>query len=136
MTIAELETKIAGNVPKSAWSRGVKSYALEMLEKIEDTSAQADTITLGDLINHVGYKSVKIGCFSQSLGACSEASWGGNFEIYSEDIAQRLATPSEIKKCTRKNGSFRSEVNGKNWLDIQARAIWQAVMLIQRNARG
>lgn len=135
MTIEELETKIAGNVPKSAWSRGVKSYALEMLEKIEDTDAQADTITLGDLINHVGYKFIKIGCFTGALGACSEMSWGGKFEIYSEDIAQRLATPSEIKKCTHKNGSFRNEFGKIHWLDIQARAIYQAVMLIQRNAK-
>ena len=136
MTIAELETKIAGNVPKSTWERGVKSYALEMLENVEDTTAPACTLTLGQLINHVGYNSVKIGMFANQYNACQEVSWGGNFEIYNGDIAERLASPTEIKKCTRKDGSLRNPNSRESWLDVQTRAIWQAIMLIQRNARG
>jgi len=138
MNIQELTDKVKANAitDKSAWSKGVRSYALEMLGNLEDTSAQADKITLGDLINHVGYKFVKIGCFSGSWGACNEVSWGGNFEIYDGDIAERLASPSEIKKCTRVDGSLRNPNNRESWLDVQTRAIYQAILLIQRNARG
>lgn len=138
MNIQELTDKIKAHAitDNSAWKKGVRSYALEMLENVEDKTAPACTLTLGQLINHVGYNSVKIGMFANQYNACQEVSWIGNFEIYNENIAERLASPSEIKKCTRADGSIRNPNSRESWLDVQTRAIWQAVMLIQRNARG
>ena len=50
-------------------------------------------------------------------------SWGGSSLIYDGDIAERLCTPSELKKT--RNGERRP--NGREeWLDTQARALHQA----------
>lgn len=51
---------------------------------------------------------------------------GGNSLIYDQDIANRLATPSEIKRVTRKDGSLRKPNASEEWLDTQARALYQA----------
>lgn len=135
MTIAELETKISGYVPHSKWGHAIKGYALDMLDNIEDMSAPVDTLTLGALVNHVGYNSVKIGTFrAHAWNAAKETSEGGNFLIYTNDIAYNLATPSEIKKCTRKDGSLRDPNPRETWLDCQTRAVYQAICLIQNYA--
>lgn len=135
MTIAELETKIAGYVPHSKWGHAIKGYALDMLGNIDDKGAPVDTLTLGALVNHVGYNSVKIGTFrAHAWIAAKETSEGGNFLIYTHDIAYNLATPSEIKKCTRKDGSLRDPNPRETWLDCQTRAVFQAIILIQNYA--
>ena len=135
MKIAELETKIAGYVPRSKWGHAIKGYALDMLDNIEDKDAPVDTITLGELVNHCGYTSVKIGTFrAYAWNAAKETSEGGNFLIYTQDIAENLATPSELKKCTRKDGSLRDPNPRETWLDCQTRAVYQAICLIQNYA--
>ena len=57
----------------------------------------------------------------------SDYSYGGSSLIYDYDIAERLATPSEIKSRMRKDGSFNQMANAREtWLDVQARALYQA----------
>lgn len=53
----------------------------------------------------------------------SDYSWGGSALIYNEDIALRLCTPSELKRTA--NGSKRPNAR-EEWLDVQARALYQA----------
>ena len=53
--------------------------------------------------------------------------------IYNEDIAERLCTPSELKKT--RHGERRPNAR-EEWLDTQARALFQAYNLIGRLARN
>lgn len=135
MIIKELELKVKGYAPRSKWGQAIKGYALDMLDNIEDKDAPVDTITLGELVNNYGYMFIKIGTFrAQAWNAAKETSEGGNFLIYTQDIAKNLATPSEIKKCTRKDGSLRDPNRRETWLDCQTRAVYQAILLIQNYA--
>ena len=63
----------------------------------------------------------------------AQYSWGGCSFIYDDDIAAALCTPSELKKTD--NGRRRPN-NHEQWLDVQARALYQAAELIKRIARG
>ena len=56
-------------------------------------------------------------------------SYGGSALISDVDICRRLCSPSEIKKT--KNGKRRPNKQ-ENWMDIQARALYQAYMLIMK----
>ena len=60
-------------------------------------------------------------------------SWGGCSLIYNSDIAERLCTPSELKQT--RNGERKPNAN-EEWLDTQARALYQASAAIARAARG
>ena len=54
-----------------------------------------------------------------------------NTIIYDEDIAKRVCTPSELKKT--RNGERRPN-SSEEWLDTQARALYQAASLVRRCA--
>ena len=94
----------------SKWQKGVNEYAQELREFLADEKLEA---TKENMLN----------------GATGwyEYSYGGNALIYDYDIAERLATPSEVKSRTRKDGSINQMANSnENWLDVQARALRQA----------
>ena len=97
--------------PRSAWNRGVVEYALELVNSID----VGEEITEKNLLN--GAKNWK------------KYSYGGGALIYDVDICHRLCTPFEIKKT--KNGERRPNGN-ENWLDTQARALYQAARLIMK----
>ena len=109
----ELVKAIENQKTRSAWARGVKEYALELLEDIE-----GDDFSEKALLN----------------GAASwkEYSWGGCSLIYDSDIAQRLCTASELK-ITR-NGQRKPNAR-EEWLDTQARALYQAAQMIKEVLR-
>lgn len=119
-TITEVTAIIEATNPRSAWSKGVKAYALELLEELPHNVEYGTIESLeADMLN--GARDWK------------QFSWGGCSLIYNEDIAKRLCTPSELKKT--RNGERRP--NGREeWLDVQARALWQAARQISRAARG
>ena len=116
-TITEITAIIEATNPRSAWNKGVKTYALEILEGMPRNVEYGSIESLeADTLN--GARDWK------------QYSWGGCSLIYGEDIAKRLCTPSELKKT--RNGERRP--NGKEeWLDVQARALRQAWWVI-RNA--
>lgn len=108
----ELYKKIEGAPVKSAWAKGVKEYALELVEsaEIELTRDNVRTVLLNGAENWREY------------------SWGGCSLIHDLDIAERLCTPSELKK--KKGGESKPNPREK-WLDVQARALHQAYLLIK-----
>ena len=110
----ELYKKIEGAPVKSAWAKGVKEYALELIEgaEIELTRDNARTVLLNGAENWREY------------------SWGGCSLIYDLDIAERLCTPSELKK--KKGGELKPNQQ-EEWLDVQARALRQAFLVIRSN---
>ena len=103
---------------RSAWSKGVKEYAYMLLDNI---------------FLHSDYKSIT-DCKSLHKELLhGEKNWhqfscGGYALIYDEDIAENLCSPSELKKC--KNGILRPN-RKEQWLDVQARALFQAENLIK-----
>lgn len=112
----DLIKKIEAQKARSAWARGVKAYALELLEDLEAEEVGGPLSMLeNDLLN--GAENWKA------------YSWGGCSLVYDQDIAQRLCTPSELK-ITR-NGQRKPNAR-EEWLDCQARALYQATRLIYR----
>ena len=101
---------------RSAWLRGVRVYALELLEDYEGEDLPENWEALKkDFLN--GAENWK------------EFSWGGCSLIYNQDIAERLCTPSELKKT--RNGARKPNAK-EEWLDTQARALYQASNMIYR----
>jgi hypothetical protein len=125
--IEKMKKELAGEKTRSAWGRGVKEYASELVadlaESIEGGYFAAEDIAAPLLLNR------------QLLNGASDwahYSYGGCSLIYNEDIAQRLCTPSELKKT--RNGERRPNAR-EEWLDTQARALNQAARMVQRIAR-
>ncbi|MEG1662933.1 MAG: hypothetical protein RR338_03015 [Clostridia bacterium] len=117
-TLSEIEKEIEARTERSAWARGVKAYALELLEDaIENNGAEHcyndRQEARKDLLN--------------GADSWHDYSWGGSALIYDGDIAERLCTPSAYKHS---NGGDRKPNRDEEWLDTQARALYQASRLI------
>jgi hypothetical protein len=108
----------------SAWDKGVNEYAYEVVEAI---SEYVEDVELDNVEN----------VLLNGASDWSQYSYGGSSLIYDSDIAERLCTPSELKKVTRKDGSVRDKANSReSWLDCQARALYQAYVMINRILRN
>lgn len=100
--------KIIDDMPtRSAWSRGVKAYAFDMLQEMEENGITQPT--KANLLN--------------GAQDWNQWSWGGCGLIYDGEIAERLCSPSELRKT--RDGEWRPNRN-EEWLDVQARAAFQA----------
>lgn len=125
--IEKLYQSIESEKQRSAWDKGVTKYALELVEQ------------LGEQING-GYfeeldltESKKVrAALLNGAADWSQYSWGGCSLIYDSDIAERLCNPSELKKT--RNGERRPN-SREEWLDTQARALFQAANRICRHIR-
>ena len=126
MKIKSMIEKLDNTKARSAWKFGVKWYALDIVESI-DNETEFDEITTAMKSN--GNAAKRLEKFLLN-GACdwSEYSNGGCSLIYNKDIAKRLCTPSELK---RTNNGKRNPNKNETWLDVQTRAWWQAFQLIK-----
>lgn len=127
MTINELKQAIANEKPRSAWGRGVKEYAEGLAEELEE-AIQGGYYTEDKLTDRAALKEQLL----NGAKDWSQYSWGGSAWIYDVDIAERLCSPSELKKT--RNGERRPN-RREEWLDVQARALTQAARMIMRLAR-
>jgi len=114
MKYSELTTKIEAQPTRSAWSKAVKQYALDLIEDMPDDDLYGSHGLLNGAANWHDY----------SYGGCSL--------IYDADIAERVCSPSELKK-TREGE--RQPNRNETWLDVQTRALHQAARMIQRLAK-
>ena len=107
----DIISAIEAQKARSAWARGVKQTALDMLSAIDDEMSSA-----ADALN----------------GAESPEYWAytGCGLIYDADIAELLCTPSEPR---RSNGGERPPNSYETWLDVYARAACQAYKCIKRH---
>ena len=123
MTTTEIKNIITNQKDRSAWKKGVTIYALEILDNLEE---QID----GGYLTEEIFESPKLLDKAMLNGAkdWNQYSWGGCSLIYDGDIAERLCSPSELKKT--RNGE-RKPNSGEEWLDVQARALSQAVRKIK-----
>lgn len=98
---------------RSTWNRGVYDYALMLIDN------------RGDLEDfHVN------GLEEELLNGARDwrkYSYGGSACIFDSDIAERLCTPSELKR--RDYGRLKPN-SREEWLDVQTRALVQAYRAI------
>jgi len=111
--------------PRSAWNKGVKKYAISMVTNYEFTHNIADATQLPE--PRVLERVLLRGAFDWKA-----YSYGGLGLIYDYAIAELLCTPSELVRVRRKDGSLRKPNAREEWLDTQARALYQAFELIRR----
>ena len=109
----EIKKELVKEKSRSAWKTGVIFYAFDILDNMDDVE-----VTEKNLLNG-----------AENWHQYSE---GGCALIYDVDICHRLCTPSEIKKTH--NGERRPNKQ-ENWIDVQARALYQAARLIMKIKR-
>ena len=111
----EIKKNLETRKDRSAWDKGVTVYALEMLDDVAES------------IDYNGKEpETRAELKALALNGAedwSQYSWGGSSLIYDCDIAERLCTPSELKKT---KGGERRPNSREEWLDTQARALYQA----------
>lgn len=114
MTKYEIINAIQATKTRSAWDRAVNAYAVDLLRDLNEENP----ITKETLLN--------------GADNWDEYSYGGCSLIYDGDIAERVCTPSEFKKCKCGENNPNSR---ETWLDVQARALYQAATRILRLAK-
>lgn len=133
MKIIDIQNKLKTFNPKSAWKKGVKTYALEIVEEYISGGAW-NGVEITDVRQVLDYTYTKD---EKLLNIVRTMSEGGSFLIYNEDIAERLCTRSELLHATHKDGSLREHANAReSWLDVQSRAVYQAACMIRRVIAG
>ena len=78
---------------RSAWARGVKAYAVELVDGLNDSA---------DLSNE---------------------------RLLEKELLNGAANPSELTRC---KGGDRQPNSRESWIELQARALWQAASLVRR----
>lgn len=120
--VVSTTAKVEQTKTRSAWERGVKEYAMEMLEELA-FNAKHGYLDADAFSNRKTLREALLNGASD----WSQYSWGGCALIYDGDIAERLCTPSELKKT---HDGERKPNASEEWLDTQARALGQAAGLI------
>ena len=113
MTKERLLNKLNERTNRSTWDKAVALYAYELVESLEVEEIPED------------FKEFKT-LMLNGASDWSQYSWGGCSLIYDCDIAERVCTPSELKKT---KGGERRPNSREEWLDVQARALNQAFRL-------
>ena len=114
--VSALATIPAG---RSAWSRAVHTYAVELVESLDDSADLSnETLLNKELLN--------------GADDWQQYSEGGCSLIYDADIAERVCSPSELR---RKRNGERNPNSRETWIDCQARALAQAGFLVRRAYR-
>lgn len=117
MKLYELSIILKGDirnnrVRRSAWKKGVFEYELDMLDNLMDF----ENI---DIDNIHDFKRLCLNGTSDFY----MLSEGGDYLIYDRDIAKRLCNNTELK---RTNYGEKAPNKFETWLDVQARALYQA----------
>ena len=125
MTIEQLKKALDeynASVRKSTWSKGVSEYSYELLDNV------SECIKYGNMDALANTKLLKDAMLN-GADSWAQYSWGGCSFCYDGDIAKALCSPSELKKT--RNGSRRPNAS-EEWLDVQARALYQASLRVIR----
>lgn len=120
VTVEAISKALDAEKARSAWRRGVILYAFDLLEELASLAEYKKapvSVTFENMLN--GAPNWK------------EYSWGGSALIYDGQIAERLCAPWELRRtrCGELRPNRREE-----WLDTQARALYQAARLLQEIA--
>ena len=126
VNITKTIEKIEGLKFRSIWDKAVQEDASWLLEESMDRhndDVVKDTMTFKSM---EGFENV----LRMGAETWKDFSEGGGALIYDKDIAEHYCTKSELKKTH--NGE-RKPNSRESWLDVQARAFWQASLLIKQN---
>ena len=119
-TRSALASALANIKPgRSAWDRGVHAYATELVESLDDSA---------DLSNETLLRKALL----NGADDWRQYSEGGCALVYDADIAERICSPSELKRV---RGGERQPNASETWLECQARALAQAAELVRRAYR-
>lgn len=117
-TVQTLSNLISATPARSAWSRGVRAYALDLVEDLGNRS---------DFNMHWYGEHLAINEENALNGASdwNHYATGGNGLVYNWSIASRLMTPSELKR-------YEAGRLNVDLLECEGRALFQAWDLISR----
>ena len=130
----ELYQKYAEYIEKrtgyaSAWGRGVKKYALDILDDLKQIADYEGEPLQLDGASFEQFEDVAL----NGAENWHDFSHGGLALIYDGDIAKRLSTKTELKKT---NDGEKQPNSRETWLDVQARALYQAARLVYKAKRN
>ena len=118
--IRQATDTINSSKARSAWARGVREYALDLVETLNQYyDIDPDDLTSRKLVERY---------MLNGADSWAQYSDGGCALIYNVDIARRLCTAYGFE-LTR-NGQ-RDPNPRETWLDVQARALSQAARLAE-----
>ena len=120
-TLDNVAAELEARKNRSAWDKGVTVYALELVEELRERAAYEGR-------NPEPGKE----CREWMLNGAqdwNQYSWGGSSLIYEGEVAERLGTRSEWRKT--RHGERRPN-SREEWLDVQARALYQACNRVER----
>ena len=115
--------------PRSAWREGVKKYVSDLVYNLSESCDFS-----GEIPAEMDETEKALELERRALNGARdwvEFSEGGSSLIYDRDIAERLSSPSELKKCTLRDGSIRDPNERENWIQCQGRALFQAFYAIR-----
>lgn len=103
---------------RSAWANGVKCYAFDLLKQYEEFCSYDENAPE----------------FCEATLLNGAANWlqyaeGGCGLCYNSAIAERLCNPSELKRV---DGGAKNPNRRETWLQVEARALFQAWQLLRR----
>lgn len=119
-----IRTELNARHDRSAWDKAVTLYALDLLEDIQWSANDVERLPLdGAELEQWALNGAN---------NWHQYSWGGCSLCYDKQIAERVCTPSELK---RKHGGMYEPNSRETWLDVQARALHQACNRIRSICR-
>lgn len=120
----ELRKLVAEFPNKSAWKRGVKEYADELLDNLEQKAQINERLPKDEKELKEWMLNGAMNCEIYSYAYCSLK--------YDSQIAERLCTPSEFRK---KDSGRLAPSRYKTWFDEQSQALCYAYLRIKDKFR-
>lgn len=123
--VNEIRVRLEAIKTRSYWERGVKGFALDLLESYENICTDCEDN--GEAVPELNEETLLNGAADWNAYC-----YGGLALIYDGDIARALCTPSELK---RTDEGRKAPSDREGWQDVQARAYFQAYRMLINNAR-
>ena len=122
--IENVRKELDGMKQRSAWNRGVNEYAQGFVDDLEEWMENG-YVSLEDIQNTNRLEEILL----NGADNWSHYSWSGCSLCYNYQIAERLCSPSELKKT---HNGMRDPNSQETWLDTQARALAQAYWRVRK----
>ena len=122
--IENVRKELDGMKQRSAWNRGVNEYAQGFVDDLEEWLKNG-YVSLEDIQNTNRLEEILL----NGADNWSHYSWSGCSLCYNYQIAERLCSPSELKKT---HNGMRDPNSQEGWLDVQARALVQAYLRVRK----
>lgn len=122
--IEAMRAYIAALPARSAWGRGIKAYAADLLDELPEHLKYNN--------NALDNERMLEKAMLNGADDWTQYSDGGCAFVYDTDIAERICSPSELR---RKDGGRLAPNSRETWMDLQARALLLAARIVCRAYR-